>query len=107
MTRSSVARHLAPRNVAIGTHIARQSENAFAEEEVSTVEMLVREAGSILERATLLEMREAVLASVNDAVIVPLPVAEGPENGFSFGVTVTAADGGLVPALLLAVTVQV
>jgi PAS domain S-box-containing protein len=50
-------------------NIESQHENAFVEEEISTVEMLVREAGNILERAALLEMRHAVLASVNDAVI--------------------------------------
>ena len=44
-------------------------ENAFAEEEVETVQMLVREAGSILDRTAMLETRDATLASIKDAVI--------------------------------------
>jgi PAS domain S-box-containing protein len=43
--------------------------NAFAEEEIEAVDMLVREAGIILERAALLHLRTAILDSINDAVI--------------------------------------
>jgi PAS domain S-box-containing protein len=50
-------------------NIESSQENAFAEEEKETVELIVREAGLILERAALLEIRKAVLNSINDAVI--------------------------------------
>lgn len=42
---------------------------AFADEEIETLRLLVAEAGHILERAALLEMRSAILCSINDGVI--------------------------------------
>jgi hypothetical protein len=40
------------------------------------------------------------------AVIVPLPVAEGPLNVLKLGVTAAVPDAGPVPAALVAVTEQ-
>ena len=41
------------------------------------------------------------------AVIVPVPVADGPEKVFCVGVTVTVPDATLVPAGLVALTEHV
>jgi hypothetical protein len=40
------------------------------------------------------------------AVIVPVPVAEGPLKLVQVGVTLVAPDGGPVPTVLVAVTEQ-
>ncbi|MDB5818404.1 MAG: sensor hybrid histidine kinase [Rhizobacter sp.] len=42
---------------------------AFAEEEIDTLRLVTVEAGHILERSALLELRDAILHSINDAVI--------------------------------------
>jgi PAS domain S-box-containing protein len=49
--------------------VASRLQMAFAEEEIDTLRLLAAEAGHILERAALLEMRDAILQSINDAVI--------------------------------------
>jgi len=49
--------------------VASRLQMAFADEEIETLRLLAAEAGQILERAALLEMRDAILRSINDAVI--------------------------------------
>jgi PAS domain S-box-containing protein len=50
-------------------NVESRLQRAFASEEVETLRLLAVEAGHILERAALLEMRDAILRSINDAVI--------------------------------------
>lgn len=44
-------------------------ENAFSVEETELLELLAAEAGSVLNRSALFELQQAVLSSINDAVI--------------------------------------
>lgn len=44
-------------------------ENAFSTEEIELLKMLAKEASSVLLRSALFELQQAVLSSINDAVI--------------------------------------
>ena len=50
-------------------NVESRFSRAFADEEVDTLRLLAVEAGHILERTALLEMRDSILKSINDAVI--------------------------------------